>query len=105
MYEIAEKFLPDGVRHRPRSPQAASPLRHVRAGLPPFLILYAEKDFPGCGKVPSEVFAKALKDKEDSVETMEIKGSNHILIILSAGKSDDAVFKKILEFITAHVKK
>ena len=39
----------------------ASPQNHVREGLPPFLILYADGDLPGCDRKPSEMFCAALK--------------------------------------------
>ena len=105
VYDVPARFMPTVFGTDAEEHKMASPLRQVKPALPPFLILYAEKDFPGCGKAPSEAFCKALKDKENRAETEEIKGSDHIRIILSAGKSDDVVFKKILEFIRANAKK
>ena len=104
VYELQERFLPDVFGTDAEIRKTASPLRHVQAGLPPFLILYADKDFPGCGKVTSEAFATALKEKKVPVETAEITDSDHIRIILSASKTDDVVYKKMLEFIMAHAK-
>jgi acetyl esterase/lipase len=83
----------------------AGAIEHVRAGLPPFLILYADKDYPGCGKVPSEAFGKALKDKGCKAETREIKESSHIRIITSAAAAGNPVSDAILGFIAAQTRK
>ena len=68
-----------------------APLHQVRTGVPDCLILYADKDFPGCGKATSEAFAKALADKGNKVTTREIPDSNHYQMILTAGDPDHAV--------------
>jgi acetyl esterase/lipase len=80
----------------------ASPIQHVRAGLPPFLILYADKDYPGCDKAPSEAFARALKDKGNEARTVEVVESNHFQIIASAALANHTVSQAILTFITTH---
>ncbi len=105
VYDISARFMPDVFGTDADEHKMASPIRQVRAGLPPFLILYADKDFPGCGKVTSEAFCTALKDKEDRAETMEIAGSDHIQILISLAKTDDKVFKKVLDFIRTDAKK
>lgn len=83
----------------------AGAIEHVRTGLPPFLILYADKDFPGCGKVPSEAFCKALTAKGCKAQTQEIKDSTHIRIIVSAAAAGNPVSDAIFGFIAAHTKK
>jgi acetyl esterase/lipase len=80
----------------------ASPLEHVRAGLPPFLILCADKDLSACGKAPSERFCKALVGKDCKAEFKEIEGSTHIKILMSATRPDDPVSEALLTFIRAH---
>ena len=105
VYELPDRFMPNVFGTDAEVRKSAEPLSHVRAGEPPFLILYAEQDFPGCGKIPSEAFCKALKNKENQAESMEIKGSDHIHILLAAAKADDPVCKKIIEFIKDHAKK
>jgi acetyl esterase/lipase len=82
----------------------ASPIEHVRDGLPPFLILYADKDLGPCGRVPSEAFCRALKGKDCKAQTREIKESDHIRIIMSTAKANDPVSSAILEFIQANTK-
>src|SRR5262249_28081526 len=57
--------LPDGLFEKvfgkdPEARKQAFPLNHVMEGLPPFLILYADRDFPGCDEM-SERFAKAVR--------------------------------------------
>jgi acetyl esterase/lipase len=103
VYDIPPKLLPtvfgDDEAHK-----NASPINHVKAGLPPFLLVYADKDLKYCDKAPAEAFAKALADKGDSVTACEIKESSHILVLLSASSADAAVSKKVLEFIHAQTK-
>jgi acetyl esterase/lipase len=80
----------------------ASPTRQARAGLPPFLILYADHDLPGCDRKPAEAFAKALRDKGTKVEAREVANSNHYTIFLSAVVLGDTVCETILNFITTN---
>jgi acetyl esterase/lipase len=105
VYNIGENMMPRVFPSGAEERKSASPLRQVKEGLPPFFILYADKDFPDCGKAPSEAFCKALKEKEDRADTLEIKESNHIKIIVSAATADDMVHKKVLEFILTNAKK
>jgi acetyl esterase/lipase len=79
---------------------AASPAHWARAGLPPFLILYADHDFPGCDRQPAEAFAKALRDKGTKTDCREIAGSNHYKMVLSLVVEGDPVCDAILAFIT-----
>ncbi len=102
VYSIPERFLAHVFGGEGKK---ASPLTHVKAGLPPFLILYADRDLSGCDKVPSEAFCKALKGKKTAAQTLEIKDSNHFKIILSAGTADSEVAGAILKFIRSHAGK
>jgi acetyl esterase/lipase len=81
----------------------ASPTRQARAGLPPFLLLYADKDFPGCGKEPAEAFAKALREKGTKVTTREMTGSSHYKMVLGTVIPGDPESEAILAFITSVV--
>ncbi len=90
-------FTRDAEVHR-----KAGPIEHVKAGLPPFFILYADKDFAGCGRVPSEAFCKTLVGKKVEAKTLEIKNSNHLSIIRSASVEGDAVTRAMLAFIEEH---
>jgi len=82
----------------------ASPLEYVREELPPFLILYADKDLVGCDRIPAEKFCKALKEKKVTAETVEIKDSGHIDIIRRAGTADSEVQKAIAKFVKERTK-
>ncbi len=83
VYEIPQRMFAQAFDADPELRKRASPLHQVRAGLAPFLILYADMDFSVCGKTPSEAFAKALKEKGNEVKTLEIAESNHYHIILT----------------------
>lgn len=83
----------------------ASPLDHVRAGLPPFLILYAENELPYCGKSTAETFCKALCDKKCDALSREIKSRNHITLITKAAEDRDPVAEACQEFIGKICKK
>jgi acetyl esterase/lipase len=105
VYDIHDKFYPAVFGTDPEVHKSASPLAHVHAGLPPFLILYADKDLPDCGKEPSERFCRALKQKNIVAETREITDSNHFLIILNAPLAGSPVFQSMREFITVQLSK
>jgi acetyl esterase/lipase len=77
----------------------ASPITHVRADAPPFLILYADRDFPHCGKRSAQAFGKALQEKKCPADVLEIKDRSHLTILLNALADDDPVPAAILQFI------
>jgi acetyl esterase/lipase len=105
VYEITEKFMQPVFGDDAEVRKQASPLTHARGNLPPFAIIFADNDFPSCGKMPSEKFAKALRDKGTAAETHEIKNNDHIKIIASASDKNDAVFKMMLEFVRTNTAK
>jgi acetyl esterase/lipase len=82
----------------------ASPLEYAREKLPPFLILYADKDLLGCDKTPAEKFCKALKDKKVEAEAVEVKDSSHLDIIRRAGTGGSEVQKAIAKFVMDRTK-
>lgn len=83
----------------------ASPLAHVKPGLPPFLVIYAENDLPYCGKVTSEEFCKALQDNKCTVKSLEAKERNHVSLILKAATEDDPASLALREFVADICKK
>ncbi len=85
----------------PKKREAASPISHVRAGLPPFLLLYAEMDLPLIPEMTKD-FAAALKDKKCDVDVQKIDGRNHNNIIFDATRADDPVMRAMLDFIERH---
>jgi len=99
--------IPDGLMARVFGKEKGigpkvSPITHVRAGLPPFLILVADKDLRGCDKKVAEAFYKALEGKKSPAELVEIKESDHIRILLSASANASLVQRSIMGFIQKH---
>jgi acetyl esterase/lipase len=101
VYNIAPRFLPVVFGTGPEAGPNASPLRHARAGLPPFLVLWADRDMALCGRAPSEAFVKALRNKGNSVEAREVAENNHYSIIISA-RPDGTAGRALLGFIRAN---
>jgi acetyl esterase/lipase len=104
VYVLPDGLMPSVFGTDPEARRQAAPISHVRKGLPPFLILYADKDLPGCDKEPAEKFCKALKEEGDEAETLELTGSHHIKIMLDAATPNTAVSRAILDFIWSHVR-
>ena len=98
VYQVPDKLLSSVFGKSPEVHKKASPIMHVRKDAPPFLILYADNDFPTCDFM-SERFGKALKAKKAEAKTVEIKKRNHVTIILSASGDGDPVAREILDFI------
>jgi acetyl esterase/lipase len=78
----------------------ASPITHVRKGLPPFLILYAEKDLPGLPEMARE-FGKALADAGNRADVKQIDNTDHHMILFSLALQDDPAAAAILKFLAA----
>ena len=82
--------------------ESASPIKHISGKEPPFIILYAEKDFPGCGKMSHDL-CDALKSKKVEAECIEIKDRNHVSIMFKLMMSEtDPTTQALLEFISKH---
>jgi acetyl esterase/lipase len=78
--------------------RASSPMRFVRAGLPPFLIIVAEEDPEGLRQQARE-FADALRDAGVDVYFISIKGRDHFSIVRRFGPSSDTTVEAIAEFV------
>ena len=90
VYDISPKLVPAVFGNDPKVCKQASPISHVKAGLPPFLVIYADNDMPNFDKM-AETFCKALKDKDCTATACEVKRRNHVsLILLTAGDTDPA---------------
>lgn len=90
--------LKDAFGEDPQVLKEASPVQHVKAGLPPFLIVYADNDFTGLDKL-AESMGKALKDAKDTVTVMKIDNRDHYTIIRSMVQESDPVTQAALQFI------
>jgi acetyl esterase/lipase len=105
VFQIPDKRFPRVFGSEAGSAKKASPLAHVRKGLPPFLLLHAEEDLPGCDGKAAEAFCKALKAKGNDASVHEVKGNNHLTIILSAATAGNGVHQKIVGFVRKHTGK
>jgi acetyl esterase/lipase len=85
----------------PKVREAASPISHVCAGLPPFLLLYAGMDLPLIPEMTKD-FDRALKDKKCDVDMQKIEGRDHNNIVFSSTRAGDPVIRALLEFIAKH---
>ncbi len=79
----------------------ASPRNHVREGLPPFLVIYAENDMGMLGQ-QAEAFAKALKEQKVEETLVMGKDRNHGTIMMRMAAEDDPATQAVLEFIARH---
>jgi acetyl esterase/lipase len=75
----------------------ASPITHVKAGLPPFLLAHADKDTDGREKLARE-FAEAIKEKKGQVEVIEAKDRDHDSLFRQIAE-DDETARAIVAFI------
>lgn len=105
VYRIPDRYLASVFGSDPGPRKQASPIEHVRPGLPPFLIVYGDEDLPDCGREPAEAFAKALKDKGDRAETLEVRECGHINVLMNAAIPDTPVSRAVLAFIEANAGK
>ncbi len=88
----------------PKLRASASPLTHVRLGLPPFLILTAADDLPGQQDQADE-FQQALNRAEVKVRQVKVDRRNHASVMFSAIGLDDPVAQAVLEFVGRDEKK
>ncbi|MDY3555011.1 alpha/beta hydrolase [Gemmata sp. JC717] len=80
--------------------KAASPLTHVKAGLPPFLLVYADKDSPGRDQLTKE-FAAALLGVRGTAQVIEAKDREHgtLFTKIAAG---DPTGEAVIAFVRKH---
>lgn len=81
---------------------SAIPLRHIGAGCPPFLLLYAESDIPQCDRL-SERMCELLKAQQVEAQVEKIADRNHISIMFRLMLSTrDPTTQQMLRFIGRH---
>ena len=76
----------------------ASPLVHVKPGVPPFLVLYADHDLMMLPDMARE-FASVLKQQKCEMEAVEVKQRNHMSILWNITQEGDPAGRAILEFV------
>ncbi|HWY86057.1 MAG TPA: hypothetical protein VNX28_05000, partial [Gemmataceae bacterium] len=85
----------------PRVRADASPVNHVRKGLPPFLLFSAEHDLPMLPAMADE-FHKALRANGCDAQLRKIEARNHNSIMFLAIDVNDPVGKGIVDFVRKH---
>jgi acetyl esterase/lipase len=98
VFVLADNFMPTIFGKGDDALKSASPVRNVKEGHPPFLIVYADKDMPFC-EANSASFCKELKGAKCDAEVCEIKSRNHMTIIMSFSKDNDPALEAALKFI------
>ncbi len=103
---VAEHSLFPQVFGKDRSlVQTASPINLVGScDHPPFLIIYADQDFPTCDMV-SEEFCKCLKEKKCPADSLCVKDRNHFTVLLYIANDGDPVGQAMAKFIATHTAK
>jgi acetyl esterase/lipase len=81
--------------------RVASPIHHVRPGLPPFLFLNAEKDLPLLPKMAEDMHEALLESGCES-RLVRIDRRNHNSICFKAIDNDDPAARAIIAFIRGH---
>ncbi len=76
----------------------AAPLNHVRKGLPPFLVMHAERDLPGLSGMARE-FHEALRMADCSSELCMIAGGNHNTILFQFNRPSEPTVQAMLRFL------
>jgi len=84
--------------------KSESPREQVSQGLPPFLILYGDADFPTCD-LPSKLFCQKLIAQSVVAECQSIASRDHIQIIREAMRGDDPTTNAMLAFVRKHTTK
>jgi acetyl esterase/lipase len=83
--------------------KAASPITHVAGNHPPFLLAYADNDFPHLDKMAENMQA-ALKKADSPVELVRCKDRNHITIIVQFVNNTDPLNKAFRDFVQKNCK-
>ena len=81
----------------------ASPLTHVAGKHPPFLIAYADNDYPRLDTMAVDM-AAALKKAGSPVELVKCKDRNHITIIVQFVNDTDPLNKAFRAFVRKNCK-
>lgn len=82
----------------PQVRRDASPITHVGPNKPPFLIMYAQFDFPGFDAQARQLLA-LLKQYGNDATVVEIPNRDHITVIAALGSPTDLATQEILKFL------
>jgi arylformamidase len=101
VYRIPPGKIEKAFGTDPAGSAQASPITHVKAGDPPFLILYADNDLKGMEK-GAEAFCAAMKKAGNEATCMRVADRDHGSIMGKAANPDDPVTQAMLKFIKKH---
>jgi acetyl esterase/lipase len=82
----------------PKVREDASPLKHVRPGLPPFLIVSAVNDLPTLPGMAVK-FHQALVENGCAAELLRVENRNHNSTLFRAITTNDPVARATVEFV------
>ncbi len=80
----------------------ASPVNHVREGLPPFLIFAGDQSVEIERTERAKAYTAQLKAKGVSAEFMQIPDRDHSTIVTKLGTPGDVLAERMLKFIQDH---
>jgi acetyl esterase/lipase len=98
---LAVNIFAPAFGNDPRVRDAASPQKHVRPGLPPFLLVSADHDLPALSTM-AEDFRDALRAKGNEATLLRAENRNHNTVMFRAIESTDPVARAMLDFIGRH---
>ena len=101
VYEIAPGRWSGAFGKDAEDCKQASPLSHVKEHLPPFLILYAEKDGKGFDQM-AEDFGQALRKKQCEAASIKFNDRTHGSIVANIPNQGDPTTQAMLAFIAKH---
>lgn len=105
VYEVSpeKRFFPSVFPEDAAVRREASPLYHVKAGVPPTLLIYADSDFPTLDRL-AQRYHQALRAAEIDSELLEVQGRDHFSILTRMLEQEDPAFQATLRFIARHAK-
>lgn len=101
VYTIAPGRLSSAFGDDKEICRKASPVEHVHGNLPPFLILYADNDFPTLDVMAEKMCSKLQSAKVDAQILKQTK-RDHYTIIRTIVNQDDPATQAILGFVAKH---
>lgn len=99
-----KKMVEPAFGTNPEVWKEASPINHARSGAPPFLVLYAQMD-PRTLRQQAKAFAKALREKNNRVETVLLKRQGHVSEMLGSRRGKNPIEPHMLEFLNSRSNK
>jgi acetyl esterase/lipase len=101
VFEITPGRLADVFGTDPDVLRQASPIRNLTGKQPPFLLIYAEKDYAKFDEY-ARTMEQALKKQGTEASSVMVKDRTHITIIINATYTEDPAAQAILAFVAKH---